>query len=158
MTADDLPPAPAPRPDLDTQPFWDSLKAHRLRLQHCAVCGRIRHYPRPVCDACFSMESEWRDVSGHGAVHSWTVTCHAFHPAFRSRLPYILATVDLEAGVRMQAPLRDVAVEQLRVGLPVRFVFDTQADGLVLPAFARLCPPLPLDEESAGLPDRRFRS
>ena len=26
--------------------------ARRLRLQRCADCGKVRHYPRPVCDAC----------------------------------------------------------------------------------------------------------
>ena len=41
-----------PQPTPDTQPYWDGLNAHRLRLQRCADCGKVRHYPRPVCDAC----------------------------------------------------------------------------------------------------------
>ena len=31
-------------------------------LQHCASCGKVRHYPRPVCPHCFSMESEFKEA------------------------------------------------------------------------------------------------
>ena len=43
-----------PQPTPDTQPYWDGLKAGTLRLQRCAGCGKVRHYPRPVCDACLN--------------------------------------------------------------------------------------------------------
>ncbi len=87
-----------PQPTPDTQPYWDGLNAHRLRLQRCADCGKVRHYPRPVCDACYSMRVEWIDASGRGRVHSWTTTHHAFHPGFKPDLPYTLVTVDLDEG------------------------------------------------------------
>ena len=74
----------APQPTADTQPYWDGLNAHQLRLQRCADCGKVRHYPRPVCDACYSMRAEWIDASGRGRVHSWTTTHHAFHPGFKA--------------------------------------------------------------------------
>ena len=32
---------PLPQPDLDTKPFWDGLKNHKLMLQQCGGCGRI---------------------------------------------------------------------------------------------------------------------
>ena len=28
-------------------------------LQRCADCGRVRHYPRPLCDACHSFAVDW---------------------------------------------------------------------------------------------------
>jgi uncharacterized OB-fold protein len=59
-----------PQPTPDTQPYWDGLNAHTLRLQRGADCGKVRHYPRPVCDACYSMRIEWIDASGCGRVHS----------------------------------------------------------------------------------------
>ncbi len=75
-------------------------------LQSCGACGKVRHYPRPLCDACYSFDVRWIDAKGRGTVHSWTVTHHAFHPGFKADLPYVLVTVDLTEGVRMQAPLR----------------------------------------------------
>jgi uncharacterized OB-fold protein len=124
-----------PQPTADSQAYWDGLKAHRLRLQRCADCGKARHYPRPVCDACWSMRSEWFDASGRGTVHSWTVTHHPFHPGFRPELPYVLVTVDLEEGVRMQAQLRGLDAASLRIGLPVRVAFERATEDVTLPVF-----------------------
>ncbi len=125
----------SPQPTADTQPYWDGLNAHRLRLQRCADCGKVRHYPRPVCDACYSMRAEWFDASGRGRVHSWTTTHHAFHPGFKPDLPYTLLTVDLDEGVRMNAQLRGLDPAGLRIGLPVRVDFEPAIDGLTLPVF-----------------------
>ncbi|OJW23681.1 MAG: hypothetical protein BGO51_03810 [Rhodospirillales bacterium 69-11] len=102
-------------------------------LQKCAGCGTIRHYPRPMCPSCHSMDSTWVEASGRGVVHSWTITHHAFHPGVRDDLPYTLATIDLAEGVRMNAQLRGVAPEMLRIGLPVRVKFETVKEGLTLP-------------------------
>jgi hypothetical protein len=124
-----------PQATADTQPYWDGLSAHVLRLQCCADCGKVRHYPRPVCDACYSMRVAWIDASGRGRVHSWTTTYHAFHPEFKPDLPYTLVTVDLEEGVRMNAQLRGLDPAELRIGLPVRVAFELVTDGLTLPAF-----------------------
>jgi uncharacterized OB-fold protein len=126
---------PVPEPTLESKPYWDGLNAHRLMLQKCAGCGKVRHYPRPMCDVCYSFDVTWIEAKGTGNVHSWTVTHHAFHPAFKAELPYILVTVDLDEGVRMQAPLRGLNANDLRIGMPVRVTFEAAKDGLTLPAF-----------------------
>jgi uncharacterized protein len=124
-----------PSPTPETQPYWDGLTEGRLRLQKCADCAKIRHYPRPVCDACYSMNVDWIDASGRGAVHSWTITHHAFHPGFKQDLPYTLLTVDLEEGVRLNAQARGIDPSALRVGLPVMVAYERVKDGLTLPVF-----------------------
>jgi uncharacterized protein len=128
---DKLVPSPTP----ETQPYWDGLRQGRLRLQCCADCGKVRHYPRPVCDACWSMNTNWIDASGRGTVHSWTITHYAFHPGFKGDLPFILITVDLVEGVRMNAQVRGIEASQLRVGLPVKVAFDPVKPDLTLPVF-----------------------
>lgn len=124
-----------PSPTPETQPYWDGLNERRLRLQRCVDCGKVRHYPRPVCDACWSMKAEWIDASGRGTVHSWTETHHAFHPGFKGELPYVLLTVDLPEGVRMNAQARGIDVASLRIGLPVVIGFETVKEDLTLPVF-----------------------
>jgi hypothetical protein len=124
-----------PTPTLETQPYWDGLNEGRLRLQRCVDCGKVRHYPRPVCDACYSMNVDWIDASRRGTVYSWTITHHAFHPGFKGDLPYTLLTVDLEEGVRMNARARGIDAAALRVGLPVAVAFERATDGLTLPVF-----------------------
>ena len=70
---------PLPEPDRDTMPYWDALREGRLVIQQCAACGKLRHYPRPVCDSCYSMDATWRQLSGRGSIHSWTIAHHPFH-------------------------------------------------------------------------------
>jgi uncharacterized OB-fold protein len=126
---------PVPSPTPDTQPYWDGLNQGRLLLQRCADCGKVRHYPRPICDTCWSMNAAWIEASGQGTVHSWTISHHAFHPGFRGDLPYVLLTVDLPEGVRMNAQARGIDPASLRVGLPVRVAFERVSEELTLPVF-----------------------
>lgn len=126
-----------PEPTAETRPFWDALRAGRFRLQRCADCHKVRHYPRPVCDACYSMHADWIDASRLGSVHSWTITHHAFHPGFKADLPFTLLTVDLAEGVRMQAQARGIAAAELRIGLPVKVGFAQVTDDLTLPVFEK---------------------
>ena len=129
---------PLPEPTLDSQPFWDGLREHRLVLQCCLECHQVRHYPRPVCDRCHSMECDWVEASGRGKVHSWTVSHHPFHPAFKELVPYVLVTVDLDAGVRMQSRLIDAEGVELEIGVLVELAFQEVCEGITLPLFRPL--------------------
>ena len=124
---------PLPHPTVDTKPYWDGLNEGKLLLQACADCGKVRHYPRPVCDACWSMAVQWIEASRQGHVHSWTVTHHAFHPGFKPELPYALVTVDLAEGVRVNARLRGLESAELRVGLPIKIGFERVTEDVTLP-------------------------
>jgi uncharacterized OB-fold protein len=125
-----------PEPTPDSAAYWKGLNEGKLLLQECARCWRVRHYPRPVCDACHSFETRWVEASGKGAIHSWTITHHPFHDGYRSDLPYTLVTVDLEEGVRMLARLHAPVDTRLDIGMPVRLVFEKAKPGLTLPGFA----------------------
>ena len=130
---DAVPPRPRPEPTPESLPYWEGLKRRRLMLQRCADCGRVRHYPRPLCDGCRSFAAEWIEASGDASAHSWTVAHHPFHPAFRGELPYALVTADLPEGVRLLARLRGAGPEALRPGLALRVGFEDDGEGLVLP-------------------------
>lgn len=124
---------PLPEINSENKPYWDGLSESRLMLQRCAECGKIRHYPRPVCDACWSMKVEWVQASGLATIHSWTICQHPFLPAFKADLPYALATVDLEEEVRLNAQLRGIDPTTLRIGMPVRIGFEHVTDAISLP-------------------------
>jgi hypothetical protein len=130
-----MPERPMPVPTRESQPFWDGMREHRLMLQHCTSCGKVRHYPRPVCPHCYSMESEFRQAPLTGKVHSWTVCHHPFNFFFKAQAPYIVALVDMDAGVRINAPLRGVAEGDLRIGRPVTLAFEPVNKDITLPCF-----------------------
>ena len=125
---------PRPTPSPDSMPYWQGLREGKLLIQTCAACGKLRHYPRPVCDACFSMDVTWTKASGRGKIHSWTRAHHAFLPEFKPDLPYTLVTVDLEEGVRMNARLVGADAEP-RIGAPVRCVTEPQDAEWSFPVF-----------------------
>jgi hypothetical protein len=80
-----------------------------------------------MCSVCQSSEIEWIEASKRGTVHSWTITHHAFHPAFVDDLPYTLVTVDLEEGVRALG--RYSGSQALKLGLPIKLRFESDAQG-----------------------------
>lgn len=124
---------PLPEITSDNRPYWDGLAEGRLMLQRCAECGKIRHYPRPVCDGCWSMNVEWVQASGLATVHSWTISHHPFHQGFKAESPYVLVTVDLEEEVRLNAQARGIDATSLRIGLPVRIGFEQVTAEITLP-------------------------
>lgn len=126
---------PVPHPGPDTQPFWDGLARGEYLIQRCKACGTLRHYPRPVCGACWSMAHDWVPASGRGTIHSWTVCHHPFHIGFKAESPYVLLTVDLAEGVRAMGQFRDPGGIGPRLGQAVALAFEAQADGLILPVF-----------------------
>src|SRR4051794_28680740 len=85
-------------------PFWAAARHGRLVVQRCA-CGAWQHPPRPFCLACGSTP-DFAPVSGRGTVYSFTVVERALVPALRPFVPYVLALIDLEEGVRMLSVLR----------------------------------------------------
>ena len=130
-----LPERPMPTPTRESQPYWDGMREGRFMLQHCASCGTVRHYPRPVCPHCFSMESEFKEASLGGTLHAWTVCHHPFNFFFKAQAPYIVALVDMDAGVRVNAPLRGVDAADLKLGRKVRLQFEPISKEVTLPFF-----------------------
>ena len=124
-----------PTPTRESQPYWDGLREGKLMLQHCASCGKVRHYPRPVCPHCFSMESRWEEAPATGKIHTWTVCHHPFNFFFKAGAPYIVALVDMDGGVRINAPLRGTPAARLRIGQRVRLQFEPVSKDVTLPYF-----------------------
>lgn len=117
-----------------SKPYWDGAGQGQLVLQRCRACGKVRHYPRVLCDACYSFDVEPVTAAGTGTVHSWTVAHHAFSPSVAEQTPYHLVTVDLDEGVRVLGRVDDAS--GLRIGLAVQVSFRPDSDGLPIPVFS----------------------
>ena len=124
---DELPARPRPEPDALTQGFWDAAREHRLVVQRCDRCELLRHYPQPMCPGCHSESWTWAELSGNGTVHTFTVTHQAFHPAWADRVPFAVATIELDEGVRMVSDLPPSDVERVVIGARVACFFEDHA-------------------------------
>lgn len=128
---------PAPVVTPETAPYWDGARSGKLLLQRCLECGALRFYPRRACPSCWSERVEWTEASGRGRVHTFSVIHRPPAPAFATRVPYVVALVDLEEGPRMMANIvgddaLDVAIDEA-----VTVTFEPRG-GVVLPQFRRL--------------------
>jgi uncharacterized OB-fold protein len=125
---------PAPIVTEDSAVFWDAALEGRLVAQRCAICGVLRHPPRPMCPYCQSLEVGVVDLSGRGSLYSYAILHHPQNPAFD--YPVIAALVDLDEGVRMVSSLTGVAPQGVRIGMRLEVSFlPTQGNGAV-PVFA----------------------
>jgi hypothetical protein len=127
-------------PSAVTAPFWEAARAGRLELQRCAACERLQHPPRAICVACGVAESKllWEPVSGAGEVYAFTVVARALIPALQSEVPYVLAVVQLDEGVRMISLIRGCKPEDVRIGQRVQVAFETVTPEVKLPVFRPL--------------------
>jgi uncharacterized OB-fold protein/acyl dehydratase len=121
---DDLDADSAMRPasSKDTKFFWDGVNAHELRIQK-REDGALQHPPVPALwlDAKDGAQTSYLVASGTGTVFSFVVH-HAPKVPGRT-LPFVIALVELEEGVRMLGELRNIDPSTVEIGLPVRAMY-----------------------------------
>jgi uncharacterized OB-fold protein len=117
----------------DTALFWEGTAAGELRVQRCGACQALRHPPGPMCPRCGATDPSYVLASGRGEIYSYVV--HHHPPVPGRDLPFVVALVELEEGVRVLGELQGVEPERVRIGMPVEVVFDRIDDELTLPAW-----------------------
>lgn len=123
-----------------TEQFYAHCARGELRIQRCDHCDAWRHLPRYMCAQCGSPEWRWERASGNGRLFSWTVTHQPLHPAFVDAVPYVVAVVELDEGVRLVAALRGGRGGSLRLDLPVAVEFELLSETIALPCFRLALP------------------
>ena len=131
---DDLDAASMMRPasSRDTKFFWDGVNAHELRIQKRSD-GSLQHPPVPALWQDKDVPVEYVVASGKGTVFSFVVH-HAPKVPGRT-LPFVIALVELEEGVRMLGELRNVDPATVEIGMPVRATYIDFPEGDSGPAW-----------------------
>lgn len=117
---------PLPRPTSMTMPFWQAARQHRLIIQRCGECGKLRFYPSAGCDNCASLAYEWCEMSGRGRVYSWIVVRRTVDAAWQRRVPFVTGIIELveQLGLLIPGLLTDIAPEDVRADLEVEAWFE----------------------------------
>jgi uncharacterized OB-fold protein/acyl dehydratase len=121
-----------PASSKDTKFFWDGVNAHELRLQK-RPDGSLQHPPVPAIWADKEAPIDYVVASGKGTVFSFVVH-HAPKVPGRT-LPFVIALVELEEGVRMLGELRNVEPAKVEIGMPVRAMYIDFLEGDSGPAW-----------------------
>jgi hypothetical protein len=126
---------PLPGPSALTAPFWEAAHEGRLELQHCKQCNSFQYYPRKVCGNCWSEDIKWQQCSGKGSVYSYSICRIPTFPGFEQDVPYVVAMVELEEGVRMTSNIIACPVTDVYIGMQVEAVFDAVTEDCSLVKF-----------------------
>ena len=120
---------PLPQPDHVSKAFWEAAADGKVLYQECTSCGHRQFYPRAMCTECAG-DVEWREASGRGTVHTFTVIRQNWAKPFVEELPYIVAMVELDEGVKMMTNITDVDIDTVAVGMAVEAYTVKVEDGL----------------------------
>jgi len=121
---------PAPKPNPETQAFWDATAQGRFLIRRCTACGKAHWYPRKACPFCWGEKTEWVEASGRGTIYSYSVMRRAAEP-------YVVAYVTLAEGPTMLTNLVDCDFDALAIGQEVRLKFSPSEGGPPVPTFTR---------------------
>ena len=126
---------PLPTISGETKPYWDSARRGQLLIQKCDSCGEFQFYPRGICANCWSNDIKWHKASGKGTVWTFTVTYQNRTPGFAEDVPYVLALVELEEGVRMFTNIVECEPRDVKIGMAVEVTFVRANDQITIPYF-----------------------
>lgn len=114
---------PMPIPTPTTQPFWDALAEHKIRIQYSPSADRYVFYPRVLAPGTLADDLHWREISGAGTLYTYTVAYRSVAPHFAADLPQILAVVEWDEGPRFSTEIVNADPSRLSVGMRLKPVF-----------------------------------
>ncbi len=117
------------------KPFWKAAREGRLVIQNCSGCGAPIFYPRFCCPHCFSENLTWVEASGKGTVYSYTVVKNNAPSAFVQDMPFVVAVITLDEGVRMLSNIVECEPDELKCDMAVEVTFEKLTDEFTLPKF-----------------------
>lgn len=112
------------------QEYFDAAAEGKLMLKKCGECNEVHHYPRALCPFCFSDKVIWVQAKGTGEIYTYSVTRRG------GPVPYCIAYVTLDEGVRMMTNIVDTDLDTIKIGQKVKVVFKKSENGTSVPMFA----------------------
>jgi uncharacterized OB-fold protein len=142
MTATSAPPKPIPTRDEASAPFFDGALEGRLMLLRCrdcaTFCSPVAYIGVPIrarCVNCFSGELAWAPSSGYATLYSFALMHQVYDQAFADEVPYNIAAVETEEGVRLTSQVVDCSNDQLQIGMALEVTFERLSDDIAIPKF-----------------------
>jgi uncharacterized OB-fold protein len=108
--------------------FWCGGEDGELRFLRCQDCGTYIHPPTPICPSDHSKNLKPEAVSGRATVSTFTLNHQTWMPG--PEVPYVVAIVEIEEqpDVRLTTNIVSCDPQAVRIGMPVRVVFEHRPD------------------------------
>ncbi len=133
--SENLPTRPFPDTRNAGEKFWSAAADGKLLVPKCNACARTFWHPRPRCPHCGSERVDWIRSAGKGAIHTFTVVRQSGDPYFKTKLPYVVAMIELDEGVRLMSNVVETPLEALRIGMRVEVLFEAADAKMAIPLF-----------------------
>ncbi len=115
---------PMPEATPTSEPFWNGLKEHKVRIQYSPSSDAYVFYPRVLAPRTLADDLEWREISGKGKLYTFTVADRPTAPPWEDAVPQLLAVVELDEGPRLSTEMVNADPTALKVGMRVSPVFE----------------------------------
>lgn len=104
-------------------------------IQQCTTCGVVMWPVKSRCDNCLRPTVTWMQASGKGTLYSFVLMHQVYHPGFANEVPYNIAQVDLEEGLRILTTVVGCSNADLQIGMPLEVTFEAITNEVSLPKF-----------------------
>ena len=110
--------------------YWREIpRRYRFEAKKCSNCGFIAFPPRLICPECGKRSFEDYTLKDTGKILTFT-TIEVGPSEFADQIPYTVAIVELDDGVRITAQVADSSPENIKIGSKVKLEFrKIQQDG-----------------------------
>ena len=110
-------------PPFTIEQFYKFLSEKKVAAAQCEECGAKFLPPRPICTKCYSKKLKWIYLKPEGNLVTYTVI-YVAPPRFQRLTPYAYGIIELERGLRLPGIIREVNLEDLKVGMKLEIVFE----------------------------------
>ena len=115
-----------------------NLNSGKLTTTKCKRCSSLLWPPNKFCFKCLCGETELVELSGRGKVFAFTEIMDGAPYGMENQLPYVLAIVELEEGIRMLTRIVGARYEDLKIGQEVVLTTRKIGEENIVPAFRPL--------------------
>lgn len=116
--------------------FIDHLEEGKVMGTRCLDCGQVFFPPRADCYKCMSSNAEWFEVSGNGILLTFSKLVYA-PVGFEEDLPYFIAVLDYGEYKIFGRVAKDIAEEELNLGMEMKTVVNRLPTGQLNYVFER---------------------
>jgi hypothetical protein len=103
--------------------YWREIpQRYRMEAAKCSGCGHVSFPPRLICPKCKGRKFEKVRLPDQGKILTYTVI-HVPATPFKDEVPFAIAVVELDGGVRITSQVVDCDPSTLTIGQRVRTEF-----------------------------------
>lgn len=100
----------------------------------CSACGNNSTYPRATCSRCGSHEISLKNSKGFGVLYAFTEIFRAPADMGNLTLPYTIAIIQLDEGIKIKGMLSGVEASSAKIGMRLRLSLPCQGRPTFVPA------------------------